>query len=219
MLLSYLMIALSVSFAPLAQGRPAGTPAAPINSGHASTEPGTLLGRPYSIQERRDSSHVRLPRAPYAGYARPDGYRTAESPRRSKPYAKYLADRADDAWVHEHEHEHGRRADAGAPNYVSYVGAPPPPPVEPAKPVPAFVDAVPPTAPAAPVEPSNPVSFASNPTASLSSASLALATSTSLGIGPLPTSSTSAAPTASVPKKAKSTKGKGKSSKTYKSAT
>ncbi|KAI0713688.1 hypothetical protein C8Q76DRAFT_796623 [Earliella scabrosa] len=149
MLFSHLIIALSVSFAPLAQGRPARQPAASSspdqhqNQNHASVEPGTLLGRRYVVQEHREPT--RLPRAVYAGYASPAGYRTAEAPRHSKPFAQYLAER-------------GRRADGGEgadSNLVSHVGpfAPPAPPVEPAQPARPYVAVAEPTAPSAPPAP------------------------------------------------------------------
>ncbi|KAI0747709.1 hypothetical protein C8Q80DRAFT_691463 [Daedaleopsis nitida] len=125
MLLTILIIALSTMSAPLASGRPTTPSPASPDSRHLSAEPGTLLGRRYVVQEHHEPS--RLPRANYAGYATPSGYRTAEAPRHSKPFAQFLAERS-------------RRADpsypivAWSPNYVSHVGPPPPhmQPVQPA---------------------------------------------------------------------------------------
>ncbi|KAI0657178.1 hypothetical protein C8Q70DRAFT_294417 [Cubamyces menziesii] len=130
MLLSYVILALSASFAPLALGRPStGSPTL-----DSSAEPGTLLGRRYLVSDRRT-----VPSSPLDATA-PD--EVAHAPRRLVPYPKYLADRSDDLWLRMRE----RRADDAAMdvNYLSDVRTyappkpftPPPPPPPPSIPPP-----------------------------------------------------------------------------------
>ncbi|KAH9857473.1 hypothetical protein C2E23DRAFT_881080 [Lenzites betulinus] len=132
MLLSYIILALSASFAPLASGRPAELSDAARASPMGGVEPGTLLGRPYSVQERRQLLSPSLSDAPTT-----EPY-SSNAPRRLVPYAKFLADRSDDTWLRVRE----RRADDGNVNYLSNVGtysvpkpyAPPSPPPVPSPP-------------------------------------------------------------------------------------
>ncbi|TBU29325.1 hypothetical protein BD311DRAFT_278140 [Dichomitus squalens] len=136
MLLSYLIIALSVLFAPLAYGRPAPAPSHQIRHPAPQVEPKTLLGRHYLIHEHREVAHTHIV------HSNTGSSRAQQPSRRSKvkqPFAKYIADRSGDIWLHE------RRApvpvliaqaepDMDDNNYVSHVGpyayepAPPPPP-------------------------------------------------------------------------------------------
>lgn len=125
MLFTYIILGLSVSFAPLASGLPASldrsVPA-------ASAEPASLLGRQYSVQDRRQDISPDLLVA-----SRPNSDST-DVARRLVPYAKFLADRSDESWLRMRE----RRADDadGNVNYLSNVSAysppkpfaPPPPP-------------------------------------------------------------------------------------------
>ncbi|KAH9890501.1 hypothetical protein C8Q73DRAFT_792949 [Cubamyces lactineus] len=126
MLLSYVILAFSVSFTPLVLGRPSeGSSTLGSNA-----EPGTLLGRRYLVSDRRP--------APVSSSSLdatiPD--EVTHAPRRLVPYPKYLADRSDDLWLRTRE----RRADDAAMdvNYLSDVQtyAPPksftPPPIPPA---------------------------------------------------------------------------------------
>ena len=136
MLLSHLIIALSLLFVPLAVGRPASTPSHNSSPPSASSEPNALLGRHYLVHEHREAAYTRSVPATKAS---PDAQRT---PRHMKPFARYIADRSGDTWMHE-----SRRAPIPiliprAPaddeprrkyvNYVSHVGPfaydPPPPP-------------------------------------------------------------------------------------------
>ncbi|KAI9069476.1 hypothetical protein FKP32DRAFT_67033 [Trametes sanguinea] len=144
MLLSYIILAISVTFAPLALGLPAGSSAV-----DGAPEPGTLLGRRYLIQDRRAAA---IPTSSFGGTGSHD--QSANVPRRLVPYAKYLADRSDDTWVRVRE----RRADDpdANVNYLSNVGTyapprPPTPPIPGPPPTPTFVVTPPPTVTPPPV--------------------------------------------------------------------
>ncbi|KAI0823857.1 hypothetical protein BC628DRAFT_484411 [Trametes gibbosa] len=141
MLLSYVILALSASFAPLAFARPMQlldlAKATPLGG----ADPGSLLGRHYSVQDRRQLPSSFMPDAI------PADHNASNAPRRLVPYAKYLADRSDDSWLRVRERRAGGNVD-----YLSNVSTysapkpftPPTPPPPPAIPQP----------PPAPVRPS-----------------------------------------------------------------
>ncbi|KAI0333126.1 hypothetical protein GY45DRAFT_351133 [Cubamyces sp. BRFM 1775] len=146
MLLSYVILALSTSFAPLALGRPS----AGSSTLDSSAEPGTLLGRHYLVQDRRV-----VPSASTSDASVP--YDVTHAPRRLVPYPKYLADRSDNLWLRMRE----RRADDAVMdvNYLSDVRTyappkpftpPPPPPIQPPPPPPVIPARPQPVASAAP---------------------------------------------------------------------
>ncbi|OSD02130.1 hypothetical protein PYCCODRAFT_443424 [Trametes coccinea BRFM310] len=144
MLLSYLILAISVTFAPLTLGLPASSSAV-----DGASEPGTLLGRHYLIQDRRQAA---LPTSYVDGID--SRTQSTNVPRRLVPYAKYLADRSDESWVRVRQ----RRADDpdANVNYLSNVGTyapprPPAPPIPGPPPTPTFVVTPPPNVTPPPV--------------------------------------------------------------------
>ncbi|KAI0668345.1 hypothetical protein C8Q78DRAFT_253330 [Trametes maxima] len=144
MLLTYVILALSASFVPLVSA----VPMSPLDLVRtmpiAPTEPGSLLGRHYSVQDRaRAVSAVDFADAAYL-----DDH-PANIPRRIQPFPKYVADRSDDSWMHVRE----RRAESTPVqdvNYLSHAGPymAPQPYVSPSPPV-----AIPPPPPTVTIPP------------------------------------------------------------------
>ncbi|OJT02026.1 hypothetical protein TRAPUB_7560 [Trametes pubescens] len=133
------MLALTASFAPAALGRPTQLLEefmSPAISPANELAPNSLLGRHYSVQDRRQDLSPNLLAATH-----PDTS-SSNTARRLVPYAKFLADRSDEPWLRLRE----RRSDDmdGNVNYLSNVGtySAPKPFVPPAPPVPAPPPAV-----------------------------------------------------------------------------
>lgn len=150
MLLSYIILALTASFAPAVLARPAELLEDVMPSNNEMV-PNLLLGRHYSVQDRRQDLSPDLLAA-----TRPDMSST-NTARRMVPYAKFLADRSEEPWLRMRE----RRSDAPDENvnYLSNVGtysAPKPfvPPAPPAPVPPPAVTVRPPPTVTPPILPS-----------------------------------------------------------------
>ncbi|KAI0373142.1 hypothetical protein BV20DRAFT_794097 [Pilatotrama ljubarskyi] len=127
MLLSYVILALSASFAHLASAAPTDL----VALGKNVAEPGTLLGRHYSVQDRR------LARSSLPADTTASDNANTNAARRLVPYAKYLADRSDDVWLHVRERRADDPEDVNYLSDVSTYSAPRPfgPPTPPPAPV------------------------------------------------------------------------------------
>ncbi|KAI1791581.1 hypothetical protein LXA43DRAFT_421839 [Ganoderma leucocontextum] len=136
MLLSHLIMSLSLFFAPLASGRPASAPTHKVFHTAAPAEPNALLGRHYLVHEHREAAYTHTVSATTASH------RAQQTPRHTRPFARYFADRSGDIWMHERPRAPipiliPRAAADDEPtrkyvNYLSHVGPyayePPPPP-------------------------------------------------------------------------------------------
>ena len=132
MVLPYLIITLSLFCVPLALGRPASAPTRKVYQPAARAEPNALLGRHYLVHDHRDASRPRIYTFPISATAATP--RPQQAPRRRQPFAKYLADRSGDMWVHERPREYApilkprvvdeedEEATMKYVNYVSHVG-------------------------------------------------------------------------------------------------